>query len=206
MSVLAHEPRRAALRTQLHGIEHRLAAVRPVVPLWKLLSPRRVSPWKYRRCTSRFFPCQTGIDDHRACSPDRGERRTPSFYRQGYRVGKQWYSALRSSVSLGRLMAPAGGLLIAQRGAQAALQGLLPHARESAAPALRRIAQRCAFRAFAAWWATTRKSTSTPASGPPKAVGPLRQARSERRHRRDEASGQPDPRRGEIDGPQEVGA
>jgi hypothetical protein len=30
---------------------------------------------------------------------------------------------------------------------------------------------------------------------------PLRQARSERRHRRDEASGQPDPRRGEIDGP-----
>jgi hypothetical protein len=29
--------------------------------------------------------------------------RTPSFYRQGYRVGKQWYSALRSSVSLGRL-------------------------------------------------------------------------------------------------------
>ena len=128
--------------------------------------------------------------------------RTPSFYRQGYRVGKQWYSALRSSVSLGRLDGTgAGGLLIAQRGAQAALQGLLPHARESAAPALRRIAQRCAFRAFAAWWATTRKSTSTPASGPPKAVGPLRQARSERRHRRDEASGQPDPRRGEIDGP-----
>jgi hypothetical protein len=35
---------------------------------------------------------------------------------------------------------------------------------------------------------------------------PLRQARSERRHRRDEASGQPDPRRGEIDSPQEVGA
>ena len=35
--------------------------------------------------------------------------RTPSFYRQGYRVGKQWYSALRSSVSLGRLMAPPGG-------------------------------------------------------------------------------------------------
>lgn len=34
--------------------------------------------------------------------------RTPSFYRQGYRVGKQWYSALRSSVSLGRLMAPPG--------------------------------------------------------------------------------------------------
>ena len=30
---------------------------------------------------------------------------------------------------------------------------------------------------------------------------PLRQARSERRHRRDEASGQPDPRRGEIDSP-----
>ena len=34
--------------------------------------------------------------------------RTPSFYRQGYRVGKQGYSAPRSSVSLGRLMAPPG--------------------------------------------------------------------------------------------------
>lgn len=35
--------------------------------------------------------------------------RTPSFYRQGYRVGKQWYSALRSSVSLGRLDGTGGG-------------------------------------------------------------------------------------------------
>lgn len=68
--------------------------------------------------------------------------RTPSFYRQGYRVGKQWYSALRSSVSLGRLDGTgAGGLLIAQRGAQAALQGLLPHAPRVCSPSL---AQNCA--------------------------------------------------------------
>src|SRR6476620_5336270 len=41
---------------------------------------RQPSPWKYRRntkhyrCTSRLFHCQTGSNDHRACSPDRGER------------------------------------------------------------------------------------------------------------------------------------
>jgi len=33
MSVLAHEPRKAALRTQLHGFLHRAAAAKPVVPL-----------------------------------------------------------------------------------------------------------------------------------------------------------------------------
>ena len=33
MSVLAHEPRRAALRTQLHGTLYRAAAAKPVVPL-----------------------------------------------------------------------------------------------------------------------------------------------------------------------------